>query len=196
MIGSPWRPRLSKSGFLSCNSCHNLATGGADNMPSSIGHKWQLGPAQMEDRGYHSTAVLLPDGRIFSGGDNAHPLQPDGRWSLDDTAEIYSPPYLFKGRRPAIKRAPKSVGWKQTIKIKTKRGKAARKAVLMAPGATTHGADMNQRLVELRLKALHGRKGIDVVSPRNARVTSPGYYMLFVLSRNGVPSVAKWIHLG
>jgi cytochrome c peroxidase len=37
-------PRLSKSGFLSCNSCHNLASGGVDNMPSSIGHGWQLGP--------------------------------------------------------------------------------------------------------------------------------------------------------
>jgi cytochrome c peroxidase len=37
-------PRLSKSGFISCNSCHNLATGGEDNLPTSIGHKWQLGP--------------------------------------------------------------------------------------------------------------------------------------------------------
>ena len=37
-------PRLSISGFISCNSCHNLATGGVDNLPSSIGHKWQLGP--------------------------------------------------------------------------------------------------------------------------------------------------------
>lgn len=39
-----FEPRLSKSGFISCNSCHNLATGGADNLPSSIGHAWQLGP--------------------------------------------------------------------------------------------------------------------------------------------------------
>ncbi|WP_329604872.1 cytochrome-c peroxidase [Spartinivicinus ruber] len=37
-------PRLSKSGWLSCNSCHNLAMGGDDNLPSSIGHQWQLGP--------------------------------------------------------------------------------------------------------------------------------------------------------
>ncbi len=37
-------PRLSKSGYISCNSCHNLATGGADNLTSSIGHKWNLGP--------------------------------------------------------------------------------------------------------------------------------------------------------
>jgi cytochrome c peroxidase len=37
-------PRLSKSGAISCNSCHNLAAGGSDNLPSSIGHGWQLGP--------------------------------------------------------------------------------------------------------------------------------------------------------
>ncbi len=39
-----FEPRLSKSGFINCNSCHNLSTGGADNLPSSIGHKWVLGP--------------------------------------------------------------------------------------------------------------------------------------------------------
>ncbi|SFE20377.1 cytochrome-c peroxidase [Nitrosomonas sp. Nm166] len=37
-------PRLSKSGFISCNSCHNLSMGGSDNIPSSIGHKWFEGP--------------------------------------------------------------------------------------------------------------------------------------------------------
>ena len=37
-------PRLSKSGFLSCNSCHNLSMGGTDNLPSSIGHQWTIGP--------------------------------------------------------------------------------------------------------------------------------------------------------
>lgn len=37
-------PRLSKSGFISCNSCHNLSLGGTDNLPTSIGHNWQQGP--------------------------------------------------------------------------------------------------------------------------------------------------------
>jgi cytochrome c peroxidase len=37
-------PRLSKSGFISCNSCHNLSLGGSDNLRTSIGHKWQRGP--------------------------------------------------------------------------------------------------------------------------------------------------------
>jgi len=39
-----FEPRLSKSGWITCNSCHNLSTGGADNLPSSIGHKWIFGP--------------------------------------------------------------------------------------------------------------------------------------------------------
>ncbi|QJQ96586.1 MULTISPECIES: cytochrome-c peroxidase [Halomonadaceae] len=37
-------PRLSRSGFISCNSCHNLSMGGSDNLPTSIGHHWQEGP--------------------------------------------------------------------------------------------------------------------------------------------------------
>src|SRR5690606_9808601 len=37
-------PRLSKSGWISCNSCHNLSMGGTDNIPTSIGDQWQEGP--------------------------------------------------------------------------------------------------------------------------------------------------------
>jgi cytochrome c peroxidase len=36
-------PRLSKSGFISCNACHNLSMGGSDNLTTSIGHNWQQG---------------------------------------------------------------------------------------------------------------------------------------------------------
>lgn len=166
--------------------------------------KWRLGPAQMEDRGYHATAVLLPDGRVFSGGDNKHPLEPNGENSLTDTAEIYSPPYLFKGRRPVIKKAPKRAGWNQRIKVRTK-GPKATTAVLMAPAATTHGNDMNQRLVPLRAKVKkvtgrkgkkRGYKGLEVRTPPSPGVAPPGYYMLFVLNGKGVPSVAKWVQLG
>lgn len=39
-----FEPRLSKSGWITCNSCHNLSTGGTDNLPTSIGHKWFFGP--------------------------------------------------------------------------------------------------------------------------------------------------------
>lgn len=39
-----FEPRLSRSGFISCNSCHNLATGGVDNLKTSIGDRWAQGP--------------------------------------------------------------------------------------------------------------------------------------------------------
>ena len=159
--------------------------------------KWRLGPAQMEDRGYHSTALLLPDGRVFSGGDNHHPFEPGGGFSLTDTAEIYSPPYLFKGKRPVIKKAPKAVGWNKRMRITTKGRSKATSAVMVAPAATTHGNDMNQRLVPLRVKKQkHGRKRLDAVAPPSAGVAPPGYYMLFVLNKKGVPSVSKWVKLG
>ena len=54
---------------------------------------------------------------------------------------------------------------------------------------------MNQRMVKLKLKRRHGREGLDVVSPTNAGVAPPGYYMLFALNRKGVPSDAKWVQL-
>ena len=163
--------------------------------------KWSLGPAQMEDRGYHATALLLPDGRIFSGGDNHHPYEPDGSWSTTDTAEIYSPPYLFKGKRPVIRKAPKRAGWNELIKVRTAGKPKATSAVLVAPSATTHGNDMNQRLVPLRVKKPRLKKGkrfkgLQLMTPPSAGVAPPGYYMLFVLDKKGVPSVAKWVQLG
>ncbi len=157
--------------------------------------KWKLGPAQLETRGYHSTALLLPDGRVFSGGDNAHPFEPDGSPSLTDTGEIYSPPYLFKGRRPKIRKAPDTVGFGKQVKIEVRRRPAATEAVLIAPSATTHANDMNQRLVHLKLRE-DSRTTLKVASPPNAGVAPPGYYMLFVLTEKGVPSVAEWIRLG
>ncbi len=42
-------PRLSKSGFISCNSCHNLSMGGSDNLKTSIGHNWQTRSNQLTD---------------------------------------------------------------------------------------------------------------------------------------------------
>ena len=65
----------------------------------------------------------------------------------------------------------------------------------MAPAATTHGNDMNQRHVELAVTDTVSGAGVNVVSPPNARVAPPGYYMLFLLNSQGVPSVARWVRL-
>ncbi|MSO40641.1 MAG: DUF1929 domain-containing protein [Solirubrobacterales bacterium] len=155
---------------------------------------WRLGPAEVEDRAYHSTAVLLPDGRVMSAGDDSHPYQANGARSLTDTAEIYSPPYLFRGERPSIADAPETIAWGDTFGVRSPSPGVSR-AVLMAPSATTHGNDMNQRHVELEVAGREPGQGLDVVAPPQPGVAPPGYYMLFLLDDEGVPSVARWIRL-
>ncbi|MEA2386192.1 MAG: hypothetical protein QOJ22_366, partial [Thermoleophilaceae bacterium] len=112
---------------------------------------FRLGPAQTEDRGYHSTALLLPDGRVLSAGDDLNPTR-NGSYKQSspfDTAEIYSPPYLFRGSRPAIRRAPRAIRYAGRFRVSTRSSVAS--ALLAAPSAVTHGADMTQRLVPLRV---------------------------------------------
>ena len=109
---------------------------------------WSLGPAAAQDRSYHSTAVLLPDGRVVSAGDDVNGGTEYQR-QRHDKAEIYSPPYLFKGARPTIASAPSSANWGTTFSVTTNAGDNATKAVLVAPGSATHAVDMSQRYVAL-----------------------------------------------
>ncbi len=147
--------------------------------------RWTNMAVQTPRRGYHSTAVLLPDGRIMSAGDTG---SGGGRQLID----FYSPPYLFKGPRPTITSAPTQVGHGQGFNIATG-GPTVSRAVLMAPGATTHAVEMNARHVELAVTRT--ATGFTATAPV-ANVAPPGYYMLFVLTPDGIPSVAKWVHVG
>jgi hypothetical protein len=149
---------------------------------------WHLGAAQQEGRTYHSTALLLPDGRVFSGGDDLN-----GGDDVD-TAEIYSPPYLFKGPRPVIDAAPSSVAFGAKLSVKVS-GPAGSRAVLVAPGAVTHAVDMDQRVVPLA-STTRPDGGLDITAPADGHIAPPGHYMLFVLDAAGVPSVASWVTLG
>jgi hypothetical protein len=152
------------------------------------GDTWRLGAAQAEGRTYHSTAVLLPDGRVFSGGDDLN------GGNEADTGEIYSPPYLFKGPRPEITAAPAHAEFGEPFSVAVA-GAAGARAVLVAPGATTHAVDMSQRVVPLAA-ATRPDGGLDVTAPADGRIAPPGHYMLFVLDAAGVPSVARWVTLG
>src|SRR6185295_10351260 len=111
---------------------------------------WTLGPAQQEYRTYHSTALLLPDGRVVSAGDDYN-----GGFT-QDTAEIYEPPYLFRGPRPVISDGPKVGVLGQALDIATPDPSAVDHAALIAPGATTHANDMNQRYFALDTTAGSG----------------------------------------
>jgi len=146
---------------------------------------WTNLAVQSVRRAYHSTALLLPDGRIMSAGDTG---AGGGRQLID----YYSPPYLFQGPRPVIDAAPTRVDYGAVFSIATS-GAAVTRAVLMAPGATTHADEMNARHVELAVTPTDG--GFNATAP-TSQVAPPGYYMLFVLTSSGVPSTAKWVHVG
>ena len=133
-------------------------------------------------RGYHSTAMLLPDGRVLStGGDHSQ------------NAEVFSPPYLFKGARPTISSAPASVAYGQTFFIGTADATSITKATWIRLTSTTHAFNMDQRIDQLTFTATTG--GLNVVAPADPNLSPPGYYMLFLLNGNGVPSVARMIRI-
>jgi Domain of unknown function (DUF1929) len=159
---------------------------------------WQLGPAQAEGRAYHSTAILLPDGRVLSAGDNFNGTLGGTDGTTSDTAEIYSPPYLFNSSgglatRPSITSAPSTAIWGAPFKVGSP--DSISRAVLMAPSATTHGYDTNEREVPLQITSKVSG-GVNVLAPPSATVAPPGYYMLFLLNDQGVPSVSRWIRIG
>jgi hypothetical protein len=146
---------------------------------------WQTLAAQSVRRGYHSSGVLLPDGRVFSAGDTG----PGGGGNTD---EIYSPPYLFQGARPTITSAPTQVAHGASFTIDTP--DPASRVVLMEPGAATHTVDFSERNIPVEASP-DGNGGITATAPGNT-VALTGYYMLFLVDANGVPSTATWIHIG
>lgn len=138
------------------------------------------------DRGYHSVATLLPDGRVLAAGNNP------GDGSFDNRISLYSPPYLFRSDQPEIT-AVGSVEWTYgSVQPITVDGPIA-SAALIRPAAVTHSSDPNQRSVALPM-TVEGNE-IDLHVTSNPDLAPPGWYMLFVADAAGTPSVAKWVHL-
>ncbi|HXG90663.1 MAG TPA: galactose oxidase-like domain-containing protein [Vicinamibacterales bacterium] len=134
-------------------------------------------------RGYHSVAVLLPDGRVLStGGD-----------TTATSAEIYSPPYLFKGARPTVTDAPAVVGYGKTFNVATPDGARITAVNLIRLTSVTHAFNMEQRINRLAFVATP--TGLTLSAPASPTIAPPGYYLLFALDLNGVPSVGRFVQL-
>ena len=158
--------------------------------------KWTQLAAEDLPRCYHATALLLPDGRVLSAGggeyrpDNQNPNPPE---DTQRNAQIFSPPYLFKGPRPTISSAPMAVTYGQTFSISTPQATQIRKVTWLAPGSVTHSLDENQRCLFLQFTTTAA--GLDVTAPASANGCPPGYYLLFVVDQAGVPSEAKIVQV-
>jgi hypothetical protein len=150
---------------------------------------WKTMASMHTPREYHSTALLLPDGRVLQSGMGAD----FGNVPDETTAEFYSPPYLFKGSRPAITQAPAQISYGQNFFVATPDAAAITSAVLIRTGAVTHFFDMNTRFVPVTFQQTPG--GLTIAAPANANLAPPGYYMLFLVNSSGVPSIAPFVQL-
>ena len=135
---------------------------------------------------YHSTSLLLPDGRVLVGGGGEYAS------AVNQTqGEYYSPPYLFKGARPTITGAPALVDYATSFFVATPNGASIASVALIRTGAATHAVDQDQRFVPLTFSQTTG--GLTVQAPANANLAPPGHYMLFIVNTAGVPSVAPMV---
>lgn len=154
----------------------------------------QLKP-MVTSRVYHSTGILLPDGRVFSGGGG----QCGSGCSANHlTTEILTPPYLLNAdgsaaSRPSITSAPATGTLGGTLAVTTSTPVAS--FVLMRLSSTTHTVNNDQRRVPLQIASTSGATSYSLTVPSDSGVVLPGYYMLFALDPAGVPSVSKTLRI-
>ncbi|HEV7810068.1 MAG TPA: carboxypeptidase regulatory-like domain-containing protein [Candidatus Limnocylindrales bacterium] len=146
--------------------------------------QWTTVAPMAEARMYHSSAVLLADGRVLIGGGEAA-----GRLR----AQVYSPPYLFQGARPTISSAPSAANYGSSFSITTPNAASITSVALIRLSAATHAFDQNQRYVPLAFSVQGG--SLSVTAPASGGVAPPGPYELVIKNGAGVPSVASFIRI-
>ncbi len=157
--------------------------------------QWRTQAAMDRTRQYHSTALLLPDGRVLSSGGGVCG-DCDVAGYLQKNAEVFTPPYLFQENgqpapRPTISSAPGVVNYGAPLQISTPDSASISKVALVRLGAVTHSVNMEQRYIPLTFNA--GSGALTAAGPANANIAPPGPYMLFVIDAAGVPSVAEMV---
>ena len=159
--------------------------------------QWTTLAAQAVTRQYHSTAVLLPDGRVLSSGGGICGTC-DAVGYLAKNAETFTPPYLFKkdgsgelAPRPEITGAPGDGQLRHVIPDHDTERRLDPEGGLVRLGSQTHSVEMEQRYVPLLFTA--GSGTLTATGPANVNTAIPGVYMLFIVDSAGVPSVAKML---
>ena len=150
---------------------------------------WTTVASNAIKRTYHSTTLLLPDGRVLHTGSGEGAEMPDER-----NAELYSPAYLSMGPRPTITDAPALVGYGTSFRVASPDAADIAKVSLIRLGSVTHAFDMNQRFQWLTFARRTGE--LDITAPASGNRAPPGHYMLFLVGQNGVPSVGRIVRVG
>jgi hypothetical protein len=177
------------TGGVAGTAFNDLSTGvHAAEIWSPASGQWTTLASNAVTRGYHASSLLLPDGRVLHAGSGGGAGAPN-----ELNAELYSPPYLFRGARPVITSGPSSVRYGNQFRILTPQAAAITRVSLIRLGAVTHAFDENQRFQRLSFTA--DATGLTVTAPSSRNRAPPGHYMVFVLNSANVPSVAKIVRI-
>jgi galactose oxidase len=168
---------------------------------------WKTLAAEAVPRNYHSVSILLADGRVFSGGGGLCYIARVGSSSancnkLVDHADgqVFSPPYLFNAdgsaaTRPTISSlSATSVKVGGSLTITTGTSATGLKFVLVRIGSVTHSVNSDQRRIPLTSVTGSGAS-YTATLPNDSGILIPGAYYLFVISAQGVPSVARTVQV-
>jgi hypothetical protein len=148
---------------------------------------WSPAAATGTTRGYHSTALLMPDGTVLVGGSgHANP-----GLAAQDSSQVYSPAYLTKGARPTISSVPSSISYGANFNVTMGDASTVSQVNLVSLGSDTHQSDMDQHFVPLTFS--QSGNTLSVQPPSGGTYAPPGHYMLFILNANGVPAIAPII---
>jgi hypothetical protein len=148
-------------------------------------------PPMQYPRGYHSVAILIPDGRVITAGG------PGGAGGVDNqfNMEIFSPPYLFRGPRPVVTAVPAAAQHGDIITIDSPDAASIDSVVLLRPQSITHHTDAGARYIRLQISGRQPNQ-LQARIPVLASVAPPGYYLLYVLTRTTrVPSEGRFIRI-
>jgi Domain of unknown function (DUF1929) len=173
-------------------------------------NSWTEMAPEARDRTYHNSAVLLPDGRVLSGGHSPIPASyghhgdtipgVTANNNKDSSFQIWSPPYLFYGvPRPQIAYAPSAVTWGQQMTVRVDDASSISKVILYRSPTSQHVLSNNNRLIELAFSKGADNRTLTATVPANPNVATPGPYMIFVdrsSPKGEVPSVAAMTMLG
>jgi hypothetical protein len=159
-------------------------------------NEWTELATEDEDRCYHSTALLLPDATVLSAGGGEYFAHDNTIDPIDvhKDGQIFRPPYLFRGARPVIRSGPDGADYGSTFILTLDGAVQATRVTALRLGSVTHSMDTNQRLVELTLTTAGAT--LTITAPVSANACPPGYYMVFALSKLGVPSDAHIMRFG